>query len=92
MVFEVESETTLVWEYATLLENADKFFRNSSIGTPSNWDVYDAGRYIMYFFDYYLSNEFKGYTTQNIKPVGVVFEWEGVHVEIGRDLVDYQKK
>ena len=92
MVFEVESETTYEWEYDALLEAAGMFYKNRSIGTPATWDVYDAGRYALYFLDYYLANEFKGYKYQDIKPVSVEFDWEGIKVVVSKDLANYQGK
>ena len=91
-VVEVNSTTTYEWEYDALLEAAGMFYKNRSIGTPATWDVYDAGRYALYFLDYYLANEFKGYKYQDIKPVSVEFDWEGIKVVVSKDLANYQGK
>lgn len=90
IVFEASSATEYQHEWEALEANAEAYFRNRSIGTPGGWDVYDAGRYALYFLDYYAANTAPGYAYQDLKPISVAFEWEGVQVEITRDLVDYQ--
>lgn len=91
--FDVISETEYQWEYKALEENARLFFRNRAIGTPEGWDVYDAGKYALFFLDYYVANNLPGYTTQALKPTKLIFEWEGATVTIRpSDLVDYEKQ
>ena len=92
MEVEVASETTYDWEYKALEANAAEFFRNRSIGTPPGWDVYHVGQYLLYFLDYYAFQAPKGYKFQDIRPVAVEFEWEGVRVIVNKDLFNYQGK
>ena len=91
--FEVDSETEYAWEYEALRKNASLFFRNRAIGTPAGWDVYDAGRYVLFFLDYYASNSAgKDYISQKLRPSSLTFEWEGATVTMDpKDLADYQK-
>ncbi len=92
VIFEVESETQYEYEALALEANMKTFFRNRSLGTPATWDVYDAGRYILFFLDYYCGTGSSGYVPQVLKPVGVIFEWEGVEVVIRKeDMMDWKK-
>ena len=92
MVVEARSETVYDWEWKAFDDNAREFFRNRSIGTPPTWDVYHVGTYLLYFLDYFASNEMPGFVYQDFKPVAVEFEWEGVKVVVSKDLIDYKGK
>lgn len=90
MLVEARSETTYDWEWKALEKNAREFFSNRSIGTPGTWDVYHTGAYLLYFLDYFASQEKPGFIYQDLKPLGIEFEWEGVRVVVTRDLIDYK--
>ena len=92
MVVEARSETTYDWEWHAFDDNAREFFRNRSIGTPPTWDIYHVGTYLLYFLDYFASNEKPGFVYQDFRPVEVEFEWEGVRVVVTKDLIDYKGK
>lgn len=87
---EARSETTYDWEWKALEKNAREFFSNRSIGTPGTWDVYHTGAYLLYFLDYFASQEKPGFIYQDLKPLEIEFEWEGVMVVVTRDLIDYK--
>lgn len=90
--FDVSSESRYEYEALALEANARNFFRNRALGTPATWDVYDAGRYVLFFLDNYATNGFSGYVQQKAKPTVLEFEWEGVPVVIRpSDLIDYVK-
>lgn len=90
--FDVSSESRYEYEAEALAANAKNFFRNRALGTPATWDVYDAGRYVLFFLDNYATNGFSGYVQQKAKPTVLEFEWEGVPVVIrASDLIDYNK-
>ena len=93
MGFILNSETTFEWEYKTLEENAARFFRNRAIGTPAQWDVYDSAKYITYFLDHYVAILTEKNLVQDIKPIRLELEWEGVKIRVGPEgLVDYKKQ
>ena len=90
--FDVSSESRYEYEAEALAANAKNFFRNRALGTPATWDVYDAGRYVLFFLDHYVTNGFSGYVQQKMKPTLLEFEWEGIPVVIRpADLIDYNK-
>lgn len=93
MMFDVASETTYAYEHDALLKNAAAFFRNRTLGTPKDWDVYHAAPYVLYFLDYYVTNLFAGYTGQALKPTGLEIQWQGRKVVVrATDLPDYKKQ
>ena len=92
MVYDVNSESTFEWETDALKANAAEFFRNRALGTQAGWDIRDAGRWVLYFLDYFAANQADGYIYQDIEPVEVIFDWEGYRVEIRDGLISYKPK
>ena len=92
MVYDVNSESTFEWETDALKANAAEFFHNRALGTQAGWDIRDAGRWVLYFLDYFAANQADGYIYQDIEPKEVVFDWEGYRVEIREGLISYKPK